>query len=650
MPDLTEFLTSAQNELTPDPDEKEPFETLMRAFFNGDEADYTTGGEDDDPDRAWKWGVERTVKVAWIAWLCINQQAADVAKPKGLRVIGAKIKGCLELEYATVEMPLIFSCCYFTDPLKLNQATIRGLSLMGSHVLGISANQVKIENHLDLSNQFKARGEVLLLEATIGGSLDCTGGRFSNPKGDALSADGADIEGGVFLADDFEAEGSVRLLGATIGLNFDCEKGHFFKPDGYALIADRINVKGSVFLRNEFTAEGEVKLLGATIGGNLDCEGGHFNNPEWSALIVDRANITGDVFLRNGFEAVGEVGLYGATIGGNLECQNSQFINPDEDPLIADRANHQKKYALNVYQATVEGNVSLRKGFKADGRVRLRSATINGYLELIGIADHEQMILDLRSAEIDTLWDDDTCWPGQNKLFLSGFVYKEIFEQAPHGGESRLRWLRLQPNVIIVPATDGEPQQIKNVFSPQPYEHLAQVLRKSGYDAEARRVLIGKERDRRRRGKLTRPGTFWNLLVDLIIAHGYRPHQALIPAAFFVVLGAFLFGISFPDLFSPAKAGPYLDPTKNTSQVENKEYHKFNALVYSLDVFIPIVNLHQQSYWLPDANKGDTAIAVLGLQSRRGGLLRIYLWLHISLGWILTTFWVAGLTGLVRKD
>ena len=53
---------------------------------------------------------------------------------------------------------------------------------------------------------------------------------------------------------------------------------------------------------------------------------------------------------------------------------------------------------------------------------------------------------------------------------------------------------------------------------------------------------------------------------------------------------------------------------------------------------LPIVDLHQEKYWLPDARKDY------------GWLYQAYLWLHIIFGWILTTVLVAGLTGLVKKD
>ena len=59
--------------------------------------------------------------------------------------------------------------------------------------------------------------------------------------------------------------------------------------------------------------------------------------------------------------------------------------------------------------------------------------------------------------------------------------------------------------------------------------------------------------------------------------------------------------------------------------------------MYSIDVFLPIVDFYQEGAWRP-----DTA-------AFWGQLVRYYLWLHITLGWVLTTLWVAGLSGLVKR-
>jgi hypothetical protein len=67
-----------------------------------------------------------------------------------------------------------------------------------------------------------------------------------------------------------------------------------------------------------------------------------------------------------------------------------------------------------------------------------------------------------------------------------------------------------------------------------------------------------------------------------------------------------------------------------------KPYPSFNPFIYSLDTFLPIVDLRQKGYCLPNAHK------TVGL------LVQIYLVIHIICGWILTTLWVAGFSGLIR--
>ena len=64
----------------------------------------------------------------------------------------------------------------------------------------------------------------------------------------------------------------------------------------------------------------------------------------------------------------------------------------------------------------------------------------------------------------------------------------------------------------------------------------------------------------------------------------------------------------------------------------------FDPLAYSVDVFLPIVDLHQESAWEP-----NTA-SVSGLA------VQYYLYFHILAGWFFTTLLVAAVTGLVRRE
>ncbi|MGO9604146.1 MAG: hypothetical protein ACLQAT_12230 [Candidatus Binataceae bacterium] len=96
-------------------------------------------------------------------------------------------------------------------------------------------------------------------------------------------------------------------------------------------------------------------------------------------------------------------------------------------------------------------------------------------------------------------------------------------------------------------------------------------------------------------------------------------------------------------------------------------YQPFNGFIYSLETFLPLVNLQFAKHWLPAAKLSPQPSVDLLEHLRHwpfrwlppwhhdfgpkfGKHLRWYFWLHILAGWFLTTMFVAGVTGLVRKD
>ena len=491
----------------------------------------------------------------------------------------------------------------------------------------LSADRLKVESCVHLCNGFKAQGQVCLLGARIGGSLNCGKGQFINPEGYAFNGDGLRVEGFVFLGNGFKAEGEVRLYSATIGEYINCDAGQFINKnkEASALFADGVKVEGGVFLRKGFRAEGEVRLLGATIGGNLECDEGQFINPSGDALNADAVKVDGYVFLRNGFKAEGEVCLLVARIGRNLECDNGHFINKEKGAK-----------ALNADGLKVEGDVLLRNGFRAEGKVYLGGATIGGAFVWTGVTSPTEVTLDLRSAKIGTLWDDQKSWPEKGKLFFHGLVYGEIDDDAPIDAKTRIDWLHRQPT---------------EHFRTQPYEQLAAVLRKGGHDTDAKKILIAKAKDQARLTQLTWSEKCWYHVFGKFIGYGYRPWRAFWIGLLVVALGWGLFRIGLSaDVMTPTKKGAYVSDDGGENRRLSEDYPKFHALVYSLDMFVPLVNLHQASYWLPNANReGELRISEKLRLSISGGLLRIYLWVHIVMGWVLTTLLVVGLSGLIRN-
>src|SRR4029077_13661326 len=90
-------------------------------------------------------------------------------------------------------------------------------------------------------------------------------------------------------------------------------------------------------------------------------------------------------------------------------------------------------------------------------------------------------------------------------------------------------------------------------------------------------------------------------------------------------------------LVLPAKDGAYAKGFDNgieipmTERKVSKDYPAFNAFVYSLESFTPLLKLDQTANWAPN-----------------GGLLRSYLYCHIVAAWLLTSLWVAPVAGLVK--
>ena len=378
-----------------------------------------------------------------------------------------------------------------------------------------------------------------------------------------------------------------------------------------------------VFLGGSFRAEGEVNLSGARIGESLECSNGQFINPKGTAFSAGRIRVEGDVYMRHGFKAEGEVHLLGARINGTLECINGQFISP-------------KGYAFNAQTLEIEGNVFFSYGFKAEGRVNLLGAKIGGIFIWTGIFSPEEVTLDLRSARIGTLFDDKRSWPQSGNLFLNGLVYDKFDDRAPIDANSRINWLGRQP---------------KRNFLPQPFEQLAAILRKDGHDEDAKKILITKSKDKAKFSKLTFWEKFWYHFFGKIIGFGYRPRGAFFIGLFIVAIGFGIFAAGYKsDAIIPTKKLEYVSDTCKQGNLVSKGYPKFNPLIYSLDVFIPLVDLQMASYWMPDAERiGEFRILKNIKLPIDGSSLYTYFWIHIILGWVLTTLWVVGLTGLIRS-
>ncbi len=73
-------------------------------------------------------------------------------------------------------------------------------------------------------------------------------------------------------------------------------------------------------------------------------------------------------------------------------------------------------------------------------------------------------------------------------------------------------------------------------------------------------------------------------------------------------------------------------------QPEAQAYPVFSPFIYSADTLFPVVSMEMQEFWIPDE------------RHPAGWWARLYLWVHIALGWALSLLAVAGFSGLIKSD
>jgi hypothetical protein len=490
--------------------------------------------------------------------------------------------------------------------------------------VALQASKVQVGHVVFLHDGFRAVGEVQLIGATITRDLECRGGRFCKPGGEALQASEVTVGGNVTLSTPFHADGKVSLTGARITGMLACQGGRFDNPGGEALEASRVTVGGDVTLNAifhadgtmgaHFHADGKVSLTGARITGLLSCQGGRFDNPGGEALQAAAITVGGAILLSHGFRAEGVIDLNGSNVGSHLDFYGAQFIGETKNGLLAENL-------------TAKGLFDWRKVAKTDST-----------------------ILDLWGARVGQLADDKCSWPKCQNLDVDDFIYAAIAD-GPVDATIRVDWLKRQASLPLNLELSKQAPRPRP-FRPKPYQQLAKVLRESGHEVAAKRILIAKEQARRKHGELGSGAWAWSMLLGATIGHGYRPWQALLWAAFWIMLGGILFGMGYhKEIVIPAKAEAY-DTTKKTLQ-ETAFYPAFNRWLYSLDAFVPIINFGQKDYWGPQVSchrsgpirDSGIRFCVFGIR-----VLHLYRWLHIGVGWMLITLVVAGFTGLVRKE
>jgi hypothetical protein len=440
-------------------------------------------------------GAHRSVDAALLRRCC--RELRDQADPRGVWLRGAVVTGALDLAGLDVPFPLRFQGCSFTSPVNVAGAQLAELALTGcDKVPGLLANGVRIRRDLDLSrshvagalstsastsklsaiwlceseiggrllcvdtvadggdrsiqadrlhvtgnvrllHQFTARGEVRLIGARIGGSLDLTGASIESAgTGLALDLGEAVIEASVFLIDDPAGRrplirgridmGQARIGGqflvrnATLEARAGTPVGSAYsrsRAAGTALSAPRLSVGAELTFDGACQVTGGIDLSMSQLGSVSVGPGCSLRAPGRTALDLTNTELLSTFTVGEKVPVQGTVRLSGARIHGNLRLRGAVLSAPERNSLLAAQGvsvdgeaelqdlratggdlefraaaigsfvdaagaklHNPGGYTLNLVQANVKGSVRLVDGFESTGEVVLNRAAIEGRL------------------------------------------------------------------------------------------------------------------------------------------------------------------------------------------------------------------------------------------------------------------------------
>jgi hypothetical protein len=491
-----------------------------------------------------------------ISWLILDSTANTFIGSQGIFLASAHIMGPLNLSSSIVLFPLTIVNSAFDDDLNLDRAKLSDINLFGS----------KLDHFV--GNNMAVQGEVILAQATI--------------------------------------FGGASVVDAHIGGNLNCESAHVTTFTG-----DRLRAKGVdlVFLVSEYG----VRMRDAILDGVLDIRGAHISplvDPDGS-IAIDATRLRATDVTLDRAQLAGTLVLNYAVLAGKLSLFNTDFrINSTQFPALS--GHNLKATEIYLVDDRIPNSVVL-SGANVQGPLAVSG--VNKYFDLAFYFDHA------RVGEFDT----DASIVGSS-LTLDGFVYDTMFIPSIPASAS------IKPIVLL---------SLQPAYKPQPYEQLAKVLRDAGQDQDARAILIAKYDQASEQKDLPVAYKTMSWLLRSTVAYGYNPLLAIERICLVLVIGVFLCLIGRGvRAFIPTDAA-----AANQFRNENSlpwNYPRFSLLLFSIDAFVPLIDLRQKGLWMLDPTWGFNS-RIQRLNVLGGMVFRGLFWVLVIVGYILLALFLTSL-------
>jgi hypothetical protein len=246
---------------------------------------------------------------------------------------------------------------------------------------------------------------------------------------------------------------------------------------------------------------------------------------------------------------------------------------------------------------------------KAEDNIDFSNAVFNGIVNL----EHSRFrILKLCSVEL-------TNHGSTKPLQLDGMTYQSIEAS-------------VQPKICSKNTNDLPGLLNMTSYSKSTYANVESFYRGQGGLEEADNIFIAqKKREREEMWKEFKwskisdwsklPALLWNYFLDFFVGYGRRPERVLLLCIGIVILGWFVFRREDDMMLQKG------------DQPADEHLHRYSPIYYSLDLFLPFIDLYAAEIWIP--------------RKDRKWHLR-YMRIHAMLGWILVPVGLAALTGFIK--
>jgi hypothetical protein len=488
------------------------------------------------------------------------------------------------------------------------------------------------------------------------------------------------------------ARGPVRLHGSTVGGFLDVAwayiDGKSAQPEdggrgsNDALDASFMRIGGDARLAG-LTTRGSVWLKSSDIGGELDLAGARLDGDGADALDGSFMRVAGDANLVD-MRSTGCVWLRSADIGDLLNLNGADLQGSVPPDHLRGYGTRGDELAISGTDLKVGDSVWIGHGFKARGGVRFLRARIENDFGLVhasvtGLVEDQYAVdlgwttlagsLVLENNEIEgairlthasaaVLHDAQHGYGDAKTIKLDGFRYDSLHEcDLTEDGDklgctaSRIAWLERMP-----------------AYQPQPYTQLASVLAGQGRAADAREILIAKlDEDRGERRRVIarswpRPAvtrrliSFSSWLFGGLFGYGLNPPKAIRTIFGALLIGSLIVGwanhrgamiVDQQPIAGSVHGGNQIGAVEAPDAVyDNVPCKKaIQPVLYALDVFIPLVDLRQESKCEIGVARGAESRLLPGeVQS-----YRLFKALYALAGWLIISLAILTFSGVLQR-